>query len=209
MCDFFSAIVFKSGDIRFCESDSHETLIARLQLDDTVSTYHRPWVRVECKGDEHDDVSVDEAYCPSWVTADRDEFNERVVRTRARLLPLYEARQRDLREAEERCNKEYAEIEARHDALHAAHTALAEWPENDDAPGNAHDEILRMAVQLRRLEFRELQQRTALARTTPYATYVARMRSFFGYTPEPETPTVDEPEIVYAAPDPDDGTFEP
>ena len=75
MCQFFSAIVFKSGDIRFCESNEHETLIGRLHLDDMVDLFLRTWVRVECQGDDYVDVNVDESSTPSWVDADRDEFN--------------------------------------------------------------------------------------------------------------------------------------
>ena len=34
MCQFFSAVVLRNGDVRFCEDDSHETLINRLGLRD-------------------------------------------------------------------------------------------------------------------------------------------------------------------------------
>ena len=53
MCQFFSGIAFRNGDIKFTEDDSHTTLIERVGLDDSRDLFTRGWVRFEVapKGD--------------------------------------------------------------------------------------------------------------------------------------------------------------
>ena len=93
MCQFFSAIVTRQGDVRFCEDTSHEMILARLGLDDTRPLATRGWVRVEC-APPHDAVRVDETSEPGWYAEDRLRFEDAVMAVALRVAPLlatYEA----------------------------------------------------------------------------------------------------------------------
>jgi len=81
MCQFFSAIVYRTGQVRFCEDDSHQTLIDRLGLDDGRPLETRGWVRVEARPDADDafpSIVVDEIAAPGWWTDEADLWAERV-----------------------------------------------------------------------------------------------------------------------------------
>ena len=90
MCQFFSAIVTRQGDVRFCEDDSHETIINRLGLDDTRSLATRGWIRVECVP-PHDAVRVDETSEPGWYAEDRPRFEDAVIAVACRCALLWAA----------------------------------------------------------------------------------------------------------------------
>jgi len=78
MCQFFSAIVTRQGTVRFCEDDSHETIIARLGFDDTRPLATRGWIRVECVR-PHDAVRVDETSVPGWYAEDPARYDDAVI----------------------------------------------------------------------------------------------------------------------------------
>ncbi len=90
MCQFFSAIVFRTGDIRWCESDSHENIIGRLSLNDAEPLATRSWMRVECKP-QHDRVRVDETSTPGWYDEDRASVDGRVMDLALRVSPARRA----------------------------------------------------------------------------------------------------------------------
>ena len=90
MCQFFSAIVFRSGDIRWCEDDSHETIIERLGLDDAAPLLTRGWVRVECVP-PHVAVRVDETSTPGWYDEERAAIDGRVCDLALRVGPARRA----------------------------------------------------------------------------------------------------------------------
>ena len=87
MCDFFSAIVFRTGAIRFCEDPSHETIITRLGLDDAADLFTRAWARVECVA-PFAAVRVDETSTPGWYGEDRAAIDGRVMDLAQRVAPL-------------------------------------------------------------------------------------------------------------------------
>ena len=92
MCQFFSAIVYRTGQIRFCEDDSHSTLIARLGLDDSRPLATRGWVRVEARPDASGAfpaVVVDETSAPAWWTDDADVWADRVRDVAMRVQPAW------------------------------------------------------------------------------------------------------------------------
>ena len=97
MCQFFSPLVFRTGAIRFCESDNHETLIARLGLDDAADLFMRGWVRVECvpgPDGTFPGVRVDETSVPGWYAEDRVAIDDRVQQLARRVATarrVYEA----------------------------------------------------------------------------------------------------------------------
>ena len=88
MCDFFSAIVFRTGQIRFCEDPSHETIITRLGLDDAADLFTRGWARVECVA-PFAAVRVDETCTPGWYGEDRAAIDGRVMDLAQRIAPLW------------------------------------------------------------------------------------------------------------------------
>ena len=90
MCRFFSAVVFRSGAIRWCERDSHETIIGRLKLDDAAPLETRSWVRVECVP-PHEAVRVDETSTPGWYDEDRAAIDGRVMDLALRVAPARRA----------------------------------------------------------------------------------------------------------------------
>ena len=93
MCQFFSAIITRQGDVRFCEDASHETTITRLGLDDARPLATRGWVRVECVP-PHEAVRVDETSVPGWYAEDRARYDDAVIAVACRCAPLlatYEA----------------------------------------------------------------------------------------------------------------------
>ena len=77
MCQFFSCIVTRQGDVRFCEDNSHETIIERLGMDDSRPLATRGWVRVECVP-PFSVVRVDETSAPGWWDEDRVALEDRV-----------------------------------------------------------------------------------------------------------------------------------
>jgi hypothetical protein len=91
MCEFFSCLAFRDGAVRFCEDDSHETLISRLALDDTQALPLRSWVRVEVSpvGERWGPVCVDEESTPGWWDEDRAAFEGRVLTVATRVRPAW------------------------------------------------------------------------------------------------------------------------
>ncbi len=87
MCVFFSAIVTRQGDVRFCEDNSHETIIRRLGLDDSRPLATRGWVRVECVP-PFAVVRVDETSAPGWWDAERAALEDRVRVVAERVAPV-------------------------------------------------------------------------------------------------------------------------
>ena len=90
MCVFFSAIVFRTGQIRFCEDPSHETIITRLGLDDAADLFTRGWARVECVA-PFAAVRVDKTSTPGWYGEDRAAIDGRVMDLAQRIAPLWDA----------------------------------------------------------------------------------------------------------------------
>jgi hypothetical protein len=88
MCQFFSAIITRQGDVRFCEDDSHETTITRLRLDDARPLATRGWVRVECV-QPHDAVRVDETSVPGWYAEDRARYDDAVMAVACRCASVW------------------------------------------------------------------------------------------------------------------------
>ena len=86
MCQFFSCIVTRQGEVRFCEDNSHETIIRRLGLDDTRPLDTRGWVRTERRYIDGvwQDVRVDETSWPAWWDA---EFAAKVEAVSERVRP--------------------------------------------------------------------------------------------------------------------------
>ncbi len=78
MCQSFSAILPRDGDVRFCEDDSHETILTRLGWPDDRPLETRGWVRVECVP-PHESVRVDETSVPSWYDEDRPHYDGLVM----------------------------------------------------------------------------------------------------------------------------------
>ena len=60
MCDFFSCIATKDGQILFCEDDSHETIIERAKIKDDGGNF----VRIEYTDEKG--MKVDQAGIPEW-----------------------------------------------------------------------------------------------------------------------------------------------
>ncbi len=87
MCVFFSAIVTRQGDVRFCEDNSHETIIRRLGLDDSRPLATRGWVRVECVP-PFAVVRVDETSAPGWWDAERAALEDKVRVVAERVAPV-------------------------------------------------------------------------------------------------------------------------
>ena len=85
MCQFFSTIYTRQGDIYFTEEDSHDTIISRKRLRDN-SLFLRSWVRVEYV--DHS-LKLDETSCPSWF--DRVEAEERVRKVYKRVSAAHKA----------------------------------------------------------------------------------------------------------------------
>lgn len=90
MCEFFSAIVTRSGDVLFTEADSHETIIDRAKLRD-ADRYLRHWVRVELKpnGDGWHSLFLDESEAPAWWIEDAPVFINRVLKIADRVRPAH------------------------------------------------------------------------------------------------------------------------
>ena len=93
MCQFFSGIAFRNGDIKFTEEDHHTTLIERLGLDDSKDLFTRGWVRFEVlpQGDGWAPVRVDETSFPGWWDDDRVAFEDRVLAVATRVRPAWAA----------------------------------------------------------------------------------------------------------------------
>ena len=87
MCDFFSAIVTRDHRVLFTEKDSHETIIARAGLTDTL-LHGRAWVRVELRptAEGWGPLVVDETTIPGWWDPVTDGDRVRVVADRVRGL---------------------------------------------------------------------------------------------------------------------------
>ena len=85
MCQFFSAIYTRQGNVYFTEEDSHETIISRLGMRDE-DLFLRAWVRVEYVNDA---LKLDEGSCPSWF--DRVEAEDKVKAVYEQVLSAWEA----------------------------------------------------------------------------------------------------------------------
>lgn len=88
MCKFFSCLVTRDGDVRFCEDDSHEKIIKRLGWPDDRPLETRGWVRAECVP-PHTSVRVDETSVPGWYAEDRARFDGLVTEMAQRVAPFY------------------------------------------------------------------------------------------------------------------------
>ena len=93
MCNFFSAMVFTTGAIRFCEDDSHEVNIQRLGLRDHAPPFMRGWVRVEAAPVDgtFPTVRVDESSTPGWYDEGRERMDEAVRDVALRVWPAWQA----------------------------------------------------------------------------------------------------------------------
>src|SRR3990167_8597505 len=85
MCRYISGIVYKTGELMTSQyTDSHESLIKWLDLDDTRPIETRTWIRVEfCpeNAEEYGDIKkyqlkVDEESTPIWFD---DEMRNHVI----------------------------------------------------------------------------------------------------------------------------------
>ena len=74
MCQFFSGLAFKNGDIHYNSmTDSHEDLISEKELDDDadLSSIKRNWIRFEYTSNTLQDIKtyklrIDEEFTPPW-----------------------------------------------------------------------------------------------------------------------------------------------
>ncbi len=92
MCEFFSCIVTREGDLFFCEDHSHEEIIRRAKLRDT-DAHVRHWVRVEVTPtmDGWGPVRVDESTVPAWWTEDAPAWEGKVLDLAGRVQPAWAA----------------------------------------------------------------------------------------------------------------------
>ena len=90
MCEFFSCIITRTGDILFCETDSHEDIINRAKLDDTKLT-NRDFVRIENKPTKDGwEYIVDEVdTLPKWYTKREEYFIDKVTELSEKVQPAY------------------------------------------------------------------------------------------------------------------------
>jgi hypothetical protein len=106
MCVFFSAILTRDGAVRFCDDDSHETVLRRLGWPDDRPLETRGWVRVERKLTDAGwrSVRVDETSMPGWYEEDRARYEGLVCDVADHVQPAraeYEASLRYARMATE------------------------------------------------------------------------------------------------------------
>ena len=138
MCDFFSAIVTRDHRVLFTEEDSHETIIARAGLTDTL-LHGRAWVRVELRptAEGWGPLVVEETTTPGWWDTVTDGDRVRVVadRVRAAWAPFVAARAAGQATFETTCATAWAPYEAaRAAALAPFETArAAAWAPYDAA----------------------------------------------------------------------------
>jgi len=74
LCQFFSGLAFKNGDIHYNSmTDSHEDLISEKELDDDadLSSIKRNWIRFEYTSNTLQDIKtyklrIDEEFTPPW-----------------------------------------------------------------------------------------------------------------------------------------------
>jgi len=92
MCEFFSCVVTRKGDLFFCEDNSHEEIIDRAKLRDS-DAHVRHWVRVEVtpQGDGWGPVRVDETTVPAWWHEDAPAWEGKVLDLAGRVRPAWEA----------------------------------------------------------------------------------------------------------------------
>lgn len=164
MCQFFSGIAFRTGDIKFTEDDSHTTLIERLGLDDSRDLFTRGWVRFEAvpKGDGWEPVRVDETSVPGWWDEDRIAFEDRVLAVAMRVRPARAEFDRVTAAAHAEFDRVRAPAWAEYDRVTAA--ARAEHDRVTAAAWAEHDRV----------------------RAAAWAEYVAAIRTIDGYVPAKE-----------------------
>jgi hypothetical protein len=84
MCNFFSCIVTKAGEVLFTESESHEEVISRSGMKDNL----RHFVRVEYTPKEG--YIIDEANIPEWYERVAAKAEQNVVAIYIRIAPAWE-----------------------------------------------------------------------------------------------------------------------
>ena len=175
MCQFFSGIAFRNGDIKFTEDDSHTTLIERVGLDDSRDLFTRGWVRFEVapKGDGWEPVRVDETSVPGWWDADRVAFEDRVLAVATRVRPAQAEHKRVTAPARAEYDRVMAPARAEYDRVRAP--ARAEY-DRVRAPARAeYDRVTAPA-------WAEYVRVMAAAQ----AEYIATIRTIDGYVPAKE-----------------------
>jgi hypothetical protein len=127
MCQFFSAILTRDGDVRFCEDNSHERILTRLGWPDDRPLDTRGWVRVECVP-PHEAVRVDETSVPAWYDEDRPRYDGLVLDVAGRVAEAkaaYEAIQQPALAAYQAIQQPaYAAYQAIQQPAYAAYQAI-------------------------------------------------------------------------------------
>ena len=183
MCQFFSAVVLRNGDVRFCEDDSHETLIKRLGLRDD-DAHLRQFVRVECVP-SHDGtfphVRVDETTVPTWWTEDAPALEDKVRQVGLRVATAWKVYDETVALAE----KVYDETVA--PALKAYHEtvalALKAYHETVATAKKAYHETVALALKASNKTVAPAQKVYDETRASAWKVYVAAISSIEGYTP--------------------------
>ena len=92
MCKFLSGIVFQTGELSTSQyTDSHESLIKWLNLDDSAPIQTRTWIRVEFAPEDKVDYDklnkyvfkVDEHQTPIWFN---DEMREHIIQEMTKII---------------------------------------------------------------------------------------------------------------------------
>lgn len=89
MCNFFSCIITKTGDVLFTESESHEVVVSRSGLVDDLNHFVRAEYTTEAG------LSIDERTIPEWYERVAAKARERAIATYGVVQPAWA----------ERCNK--------------------------------------------------------------------------------------------------------
>ena len=91
MCEFFSCIITRTGDILFCETDSHEDIINRAKLDDIKLT-NRNFVRIENKPtkDGWEYIVDEDETLPRWYRKREEYFIDKVTELSEKVQPAME-----------------------------------------------------------------------------------------------------------------------
>ena len=113
MCQFFSCIVLKDGQVRFGLTESHEAVVGALGLSDLKTDAHREWMRLECcpiDGGWHH--NVDEDIVPGWwqlIETDAWARIEQLASLKRPAWEAYEAAKRQAWEAYEAAKRQAME----------------------------------------------------------------------------------------------------
>jgi hypothetical protein len=91
MCEFFSCIVTRLGDVLFTESESHETVIYRSGFVDNLKFF----VRVEY--DRKHGYIIDEKTIPEWYERIAAKAEKDVKRTHTKVLRAFKAKEKTIK----------------------------------------------------------------------------------------------------------------